>query len=125
MNDQVIAQLLKTNLWILSHKISTDPANVFHVKSHMMGFMDGRYRLEITRLKKRHEGKLYKVLVYYTPYHPYNLKLKSRFDTFEELCSIIKSVNKDLLDQSRCFKHLVIHRKSTYKSTQMKAKTKK
>ncbi|TXI11480.1 MAG: hypothetical protein E6Q68_06045 [Polynucleobacter sp.] len=103
MNDPIVKQLIETNLWRLQNNRGTYPENTFNVHSHMKGFMDGRYRLLVTKLGRKVGGKSYKVSIYWTPYHYFNLEKFGRFNTFEELKVIIESVNKNLLNPELSF----------------------
>lgn len=96
-----VQQLLDTKLWRLDPRKSYPNPRVLVIHSDMMGFSDGRFRIEILELKKRSQGFMNKVEIYFTPYHPNCLKAKSRFDTFEQLFEIIKSVSSDLLNPAR------------------------
>ena len=69
----------------------------------MKGFSSGRYRLEIDKLKRKVEGKTYKVRLYWTPYYPDDLKYEGRVNNHEELIEAIKIVNSDLLDTTRVY----------------------
>ena len=104
MEDKIIAQLLNTKLWILKPKrVFCDAENVYTIESHMKGFHSGRYRLIITKMKIKRDNSLYKISIYWTPYNPFNLVFKGRFNSFDELKTIIGTVNKDLLDTSRVY----------------------
>lgn len=99
MKDKIIKELLNTNLYRLDVR-TLDKPNLYIIYSHMKGFSSGRYRFEITKLNKKVEGKVYKISMFWSPYHPNYLKFKGRFNTYEELVDIINGVNKDLLDVS-------------------------
>ena len=101
MEDKVIDELLNTKLWKIWPNRSCDNPNKFRIYSNMKGFLDGRYSMDITKLKRKSEGNIYKISMYWTPYNPDNLVFKGRFNSFEELTAIIGSVNKDLLDEGR------------------------
>ena len=104
MKDKIITELLNTKLWILKPKmVIDDPENVYKIESHMKGFNSGRYRLTITKMRIKRDNSLYKISIYWTPYNPFNLVFKGRFNSFDELKNIIGTVNKDLLDISRAY----------------------
>lgn len=103
MKDEIIEQLIDTKLWQLRPKLMFDNPNLHIINSNMKGYSSGRYRIEITKLGRKVEGKSYKISMYWTPYNPDNLVFKGRFNTYEELTGIIKEVNKDLLDTSRTY----------------------
>lgn len=103
MEDEIITELIDTKLWRLSPKIIRN-SNLFHIYSSMVGYSDGRYRLEITKLKRKIEGKSYKISIFWTPYNPDYLVFNGRFDSFDELKNIINTVNPNLLDINRIIK---------------------
>lgn len=104
MEDKIISELLNTKLWLLKPKrVFDDPENVYTIDSHMKGFNSGRYRLIITKMRIKRDNSLYKISIYWTPYNPFNLVFKGRFNSFDELKNIIGTVNKDLLDISRAY----------------------
>lgn len=103
MEDKIIAELINTKLWGLQPQRNFENPNLFHVYSNMRGYLSGRYRLEITKLKRKNKGSIYKISVFWTPYNPENLVFKGRFNSFGELKNILNTVNKDLLDICRVY----------------------
>lgn len=103
MEDKIISELVNTKLWKLQQQRDGEISNLFHVYSNMWGYSNGRYRLEITKLKRKREGSIYKISIFWTPYNPDNLVFKGRFNFFDELKDILNTVNKDLLDVGRVF----------------------
>ena len=102
MKDELINEILNTNLWRLSSPSFGKP-NEFCLNSNMNGFSSGRYRMEIKKLKRKVEGKTYKVKMYWTPYDPNNKVYEGRVDNYNELIEAIKTVNEDLLDIERAY----------------------
>lgn len=103
MNDIIINNLINTKLWLVKKQRPYENANLFHIYSNMRGYSDGRYRLEILKLKRIREGSLYKVSIFWTPYDPNNLVFKGRFNSFDELKDLINKVNKDLFNSDRIY----------------------
>ncbi len=103
MEDKIINELLNTKLWTLKPIRYCDNPNSFIIESQMKGFSSGRYRLNITKMKIKRDNSLYKISIYWTPYNPFNLVFKGRFNSFDELITIIGTVNNDLLDISRVY----------------------
>lgn len=101
MEDKILIELVNTKLWRLQPQRVCEKHNLFHIHSNMKGYSSGRYRLEITKLKRKIKDSIYKISIFWTPYNPDNLVFKGRFNSFDELKNIINSVNKDLLDISR------------------------
>ncbi len=100
MLDKLITEILNTNLWKIR---PSGNLNEFCLNSNMKGFSSGRYRLEVNKLKRKVEGKIYKVRLYWTPYHPDDLKYEGRVNNYKELIEAIKTVNSDLLDTTRAY----------------------
>ena len=100
MTDILVDKMLENNMWTLARP-SFDKPNLFCLRSNMHGFWSGRYRIELTKLKRKVEGKIYKVAMFWTPYNPDNKVYEGRVNNHEEMIEAIKTVNKDLLDISR------------------------
>lgn len=103
MENELIKEVLNTELWKLIGYSSNTP-NEFCLNSHMKGFTSGRYRMEIKKLKRKVEGKTYKLAIYWTPYDPDNRVYKGYINNYTELVGVLKLVNKDLLDIKRTYK---------------------
>lgn len=101
MEDELIYEILKTKLWVLCSACFYN--HEFILNSNMRGFSRGRYRMEIKKLKRKVEGKAYKVEMYWTPYNPDNKVYVGRVGNYNELIDVIKKVNKDLLDTERAY----------------------